>query len=45
MVENPVITEYVYRVLEKLRKPKVEQDLPIRVVIKQYQDSKIFWVI
>lgn len=44
MVENPVITEYVYRVLEKIEKAAVEQDLPIRVIktIPRLEDS--FWV-
>ena len=44
MVENPVITEYVYRVLEKIENAAVEQDLPIRVVktIPRLEDS--FWV-
>ena len=44
MVENPVITEYVDRVLEKIENAAVEQDLPIRVVktIPRLEDS--FWV-
>lgn len=44
MVENPVITEYVYRVLAKIEKSAVEQDLPIRVIktIPRLEDS--FWV-
>lgn len=44
MVENPVITEYVYRVLEKIEKAAVEQDLPVRVIktIPRLEDS--FWV-
>jgi len=44
MVENPVITEYVYRVLKKIEKAAVEQDLPIRVIktIPRLEDS--FWV-
>ncbi|MCY1479249.1 hypothetical protein D3C87_297560 [compost metagenome] len=44
MVENPVITEYVYRVLEKIEQSAVEQDLPIRVIktIPRLEDS--FWV-
>ena len=32
MVENPVITEYVYRVLDKIEQAAVEQDIPIRVI-------------
>lgn len=44
MIENPVITEYVYRVLAKIEQAAVEQDLPIRVVktIPRLEDS--FWV-
>ena len=44
MVENPVITEYVYRVLDKIEKAAVEQDIPIRVIktIPRLEDS--FWV-
>lgn len=44
MVENPVITEYVYRVLDKIEKAAVTQDMPIRVIktIPRLEDS--FWV-
>ncbi|MEJ8590056.1 DNA phosphorothioation system sulfurtransferase DndC [Riemerella anatipestifer] len=44
MVENPVITEYVHRVLDKIEQAAVEQDIPIRVVktIPRLEDS--FWV-
>lgn len=44
MVENPVITEYVYRVLDKIEQAAVEQDLPIRIqkTIPRLEDS--FWV-
>jgi DNA sulfur modification protein DndC len=44
MVENPVITEYVYRVLDKIEQAAVEQDIPIRVIktIPRLEDS--FWV-
>lgn len=44
MVENPVITEYVYRVLTKIELAALEQDLPIRVIktIPRLEDS--FWV-
>lgn len=44
MVENPVITEYVHRVLNKIEQAAVEQDLPVRVVktIPRLEDS--FWV-
>lgn len=44
MVENPVITEYVYRILDKISLAAVEQDLPIYVkkTIPRLEDS--FWV-
>lgn len=44
MVENPVITEYVYRVLDKIELAAVEQDVPIRVIktIPRLEDS--FWI-
>lgn len=44
MVENPVITEYVHRVLLKVEEAAVKQDLPIRVIktIPRLEDS--FWV-
>lgn len=44
MVENPVITEYVYRVLAKIEQAAVEQDLPIfvRKTVPRLEDS--FWV-
>ena len=44
MVENSVITEYVYRVLDKIEQAAVEQDIPIRVIktIPRLEDS--FWV-
>lgn len=44
MVENPVITEYVHRVLKLIEQAAVEQDLPIRVIktIPRLEDS--FWV-
>jgi DNA sulfur modification protein DndC len=44
MVENPVITEYVYLVLDKIEQAAVEQDIPIRVIktIPRLEDS--FWV-
>ncbi len=44
MVENPVITEYVYRVLDKIEQAAVEQDIPIKVIktIPRLEDS--FWV-
>lgn len=41
MVENPVITEYVHRVLHKIEQAAVEQDIPIRVIktIPRLEDS------
>jgi DNA sulfur modification protein DndC len=44
MIENPVITEYVYRVLDKIEQAARDQDLPIRVVktIPKLEDS--LWV-
>lgn len=44
MVENPVVTEYVYRVLDKIEIAARDQDLPIRVIktIPRLEDS--FWV-
>jgi DNA sulfur modification protein DndC len=44
MVENPVITEYVYEVLDKIQKAAREQNLPIfiRKTLPKLEDS--FWV-
>ena len=44
MVENPVITEYVHRVLDKIEQAAVEQGVPIQVIktIPRLEDS--FWV-
>lgn len=44
MVENPIITEYVYRVLNRIEQAAVEQDVPIKVIktIPRLEDS--FWV-
>lgn len=44
MVENPIITEYVFRILEKIEKSALAQDLPIKVrkTIPRLEDS--FWV-
>lgn len=44
MVENPVITEYVHRVLAQIEQAAVEQDIPVRVIktIPRLEDS--FWV-
>lgn len=44
MVENPIITEYVHRVLNKIEIAARDQDMPVRVVktIPRLEDS--FWV-
>lgn len=44
MIENPIIVEYVNRVLDKIEQAAVEQDMPIRVVrtIPKLEDS--LWV-
>ncbi len=44
MVENPIITEYVHRVLDKIEIAARDQDMPVRVVktIPKLEDS--FWV-
>tara|TARA_R100000935_G_scaffold47231_1_gene70944 strand:+ start:2806 stop:4134 length:1329 start_codon:yes stop_codon:yes gene_type:complete len=44
MVENPVITEYVYRVLDKIEIAARDQGIPINVIktIPRLEDS--FWV-
>jgi len=44
MVENPIITEYVQRVLDKIEIAARDQDMPVRVVktIPRLEDS--FWV-
>ncbi len=44
MVENPIITEYVYRVLDKIEIAARDQDMPIRVIktLPRLEDS--FWV-
>ena len=44
MVENPIVAEYVHRVLKNIEQAAVEQDMPIRVVktIPRLEDS--FWV-
>lgn len=44
MVENPVITEYVYRVLEKIEQAAVEQDIPIKVIKTIPRLEESFWV-
>ncbi len=44
MVENPIITEYVYRVLDKIEQASVEQGINIQTIktIPRLEDS--FWV-
>lgn len=44
MIENPIILEYVNRVLDKIEKAAMEQDMPIQVVrtIPRLEDS--LWV-
>ena len=44
MVENPIITEYVHRVLDKIEIAARDQDMPVRVIktIPRLEDS--FWV-
>lgn len=44
MIENPIIVEYVNRVLTKIEQAAVEQDMPIRVIrtIPKLEDS--LWV-
>lgn len=44
MVENPIITEYVYRILDLIEKAAIEQDMPIQIkkTIPRLEDS--FWV-
>ena len=44
MVENPIITEYVFTVLECIKKAALDQDLPISVkkTVPRLEDS--FWV-
>ena len=44
MVENPVITEYVFKILDKIESAAIEQDMPIRVIktVPKLEDS--FWV-
>jgi DNA sulfur modification protein DndC len=44
MVENPVITEYVYRVLDKISEAARDQDLPIQIIktLPRLEDS--LWV-
>ncbi|VBB44798.1 putative sulfurtransferase DndC [uncultured Paludibacter sp.] len=44
LVENPIIVEYVDKVLKKIEKAAIEQDMPIKVkkTIPRLEDS--FWV-
>ena len=44
MVENPIITEYVFRVLDKVQEAAVRMGLPIQIqkTIPRLQDS--FWI-
>lgn len=44
MVENPVITEYVYRVLDKIEIASRDQGIPIRVVKTIPRLENSFWV-
>lgn len=44
MVENPVITEYVFRILAKIEQAAVEQDMPIRVIKTTPRLEDSFWV-
>lgn len=44
MIENPIVTEYVNRVLDRIEQAAVEQDMPIRVIktIPRLEDT--LWV-
>jgi len=44
MIENPVITEYVFEVLEAIEKAAKEQDLPILVKTTTPKLEDSFWV-
>lgn len=44
MVENPVITEYVYKVLKKVEQSAVEQNMPIQVIKTIPRLENSFWV-
>lgn len=44
MVENPVITEYVFRILAQIEQAAVEQDMPIRVIKTTPRLEDSFWV-
>lgn len=44
MIENPVITEYVFRVLDDIEKASVQQGMPIRVVKTNPKLEESFWV-
>ena len=44
MVENPIITEYVFEVLNNIEKAAKEQDLPIIVKTTTPKLEDSFWV-
>ncbi|HNY14801.1 MAG TPA: DNA phosphorothioation system sulfurtransferase DndC, partial [Bacteroidales bacterium] len=44
LVENPIITEYVFEVLNKIEKAAKEQDLPILVKTTTPKLEDSFWV-
>ena len=44
MIENPIISEYVNRVLDKIEQASVEQDMPIRVVKTMPRLEDSLWV-
>ena len=44
MIENPIISEYVNRVLDKIEYAAVEQDMPIRVIRTRPRLEDSLWV-
>lgn len=44
MIENPIILEYVNRVLDKIESAAVEQDMPIQVVRTRPRLEESLWV-
>ncbi len=44
LIENPVITEYVFRVLDHIEEAAVKQGMPIRVQKTQPRLEESFWV-
>lgn len=44
MIENPIISEYVNRVLDKIEQAAVEQDMPIRVIRTRPRLEDSLWV-